>query len=84
MLPKKPKERPFRLLKRFFTNRKSQKNLRVYPLIEFKTLRKKLHSAKKPKGGPFGLHFIFGLKRKFCDLARDSNQRSRASQTPDN
>ena len=34
-----------------FTNRKLQKNARVYPLIEFKKFRKKSHSAEKNQRG---------------------------------
>ena len=49
-----------------FTNRKLQKNARGYPLIEFKSFRKKSHSAEKSqRGGAFGLASTFGSINKF-------------------
>ena len=55
-----------------------------YPLRELKIFRKRSHSAKKPKGGTFGLPSYFGRIRIFCGSVRDSNPRSPASQTPEN
>ena len=48
-----------------FTNRKLQKNARGYPLIEFKSFRKKSHSAEKSQRGAFGLASTFGSINKF-------------------
>ena len=38
---------------------------------------------KNSKEGPFGLHYTFEAL-KICDLVRESNPRSPASQTPEN
>ena len=48
-----------------FTNRKLQKNARVYPLIEFKKFRKNRIVPKKTKGGLFGLNSTFGSIKQF-------------------
>ena len=38
---------------------------------------------KTAKGGPFGLHYTFEALKN-CDLLRESNPLSTASQTPEN
>ena len=46
--------------------------------MEFENFEKKSHSAKKPKGEPFGLASTFGSIKKI-GLVRESNPRSPAS-----
>ena len=88
-IAEKPKEGPFRLIKRFLQT----ENFKKIKGTEFKNssfdrIRKSSEKScimpKKSKGGPFGLHSTFGSIKKFCGLLRNSNPRSPASQTPEN
>ena len=83
-IAEKPKERPFRLIKRFLQT-ESFENILSVPFERTEQFSEKSHSAEKnPKAVPFGLPSTFGSIRKFCGLVRDSNPRSPASQTPEN
>ena len=69
----KLKKSPFRLFKRFYKPKTSNKMQGVPfdPLIEFINFRKKSHSAEKnPEGGPFGLTCTFGSIKNLWFKAR--------------
>ena len=82
-IAKKPKKRPYRLIKRFLQT-ENFKQFKGVPFYRFQTFSEKCRIApKKRKEGLFGLPSIFGCI-KICGLVRDSNPRSPASQTPEN
>ena len=75
-MPKNPKRDPLGSLKVFFykpTTSKKFKGVRFDRIEKFS--KKSCRVPKKPKGGPFGLPFIFG-NIKTCGLVQDSNPES--------
>ena len=65
-----PKEKPFRLMKRFFLQTESFNKNQAVPFAARiqKFFEKSRIVPKKPKGGPFGLPSTFGSIGKCCGL----------------
>ena len=82
-MPKNTKRDRSGALKVFFKPTTSKQ----FKWIHFDRIRKfSVKSRTGPKttakGGPFGLHYTFEVLKK-CNLVRESNPRSPASQTPE-